>query len=82
MTHEHMDYLLDNGYTDDANRLADHQFATGLRMSEWFTGDGSHLPRVTQAGLEAGRMQKDVETALLDELSMERHLIEQHDDIH
>ena len=59
MTHEHMDYLLDNGYTDDANRLADHQFATGLRMSEWFTGDGSHLPRATQAGLDAGRMQAE-----------------------
>ena len=57
MTHEHMDYLLDNG--DYANRLANHQFATGLRMAEWFTGDGSHLPRVTQAGLEAGRMQAE-----------------------
>ena len=58
MTHEHMDYLLDNGYTDDANRLADHQFATGLRMSEWYDGDGSHLPRATQAGLDAGRVPR------------------------
>ena len=63
MTHEHMQYLLDNGYTDDANRLADHQFATGLRMSEWYDGDGSHLPRATQAGLDAGRMQAEYRDA-------------------
>ena len=63
MTHEHMQYLIDNGYTDDANRLADHQFATGLRMSEWYDGDGSHLPRATQAGLDAGRMQAEYRDA-------------------
>ena len=41
---EHMQYLIDNGYTDDAGRLADHQFETGLRMAKWYTGNADHLP--------------------------------------
>lgn len=60
---EHMDYLIENGYTEDANRLAAHQFSTGLRMASWYTGDGSHLSRETLAGLEAGRMQAEYRDA-------------------
>ena len=56
---EHMDYLIENGYTDDAERLASHQFDTGLRMAAWYTGDGAHLPRATRAGLEVARLEAE-----------------------
>jgi len=56
---EHMQYLIDNGYTDDAGRLADHQFETGLRMAKWYTGNADHLPAMVQAGINAGLLQAE-----------------------
>ena len=55
---EHMQYLIDNGYTDDAGRLADHQFGR-TSYGEVVHRQRRHLPAMVQAGINAGLLQAE-----------------------